>query len=91
MKCFVYIVQCKDKTFYTGWTNDLSKRIKNHNRGKGAKYTRSRLPVSLVYYNVYNTKSSAMKEEYRIKQLKRKDKLKLVWIERIINYASYGS
>ena len=58
---YTYIVECKDKTLYTGWTNDLQKRIKTHNDGKGAKYTKSRLPVRLVYYEVYKTKQEAMR------------------------------
>lgn len=75
---YTYIVECKDKTFYTGWTNDLQKRIKAHNDGKGAKYTKSRLPVRLVYYEVYETKQEAMRREYAIKQLTRKQKKKLI-------------
>ena len=75
---YTYIVECKDKTLYTGWTNDLQKRIKTHNDGKGAKYTRSRLPVRLVYYEVYETKQEAMRREYEIKQLTREQKKKLI-------------
>lgn len=75
---YTYIVLCADGTFYTGWTNHLEERVKCHNEGKGAKYTRSRLPVQLVYYEVFATKKEAMKREYAIKQLKRKDKLKLI-------------
>lgn len=75
---YTYIVECKDKTFYTGWTNHLQKRIKAHNDGKGAKYTKSRLPVQLVYYEVYETKQEAMRREYEIKQLTRKQKKKLI-------------
>ena len=75
---YTYIVECKDKTLYTGWTNDLQKRIKTHNDGKGAKYTKSRLPVRLVYYEVYETKQEAMRREYEIKQLTRKQKKKLI-------------
>ncbi len=75
---YTYIVECKDKTLYTGWTNDLQKRIKTHNDGKGAKYTKSRLPVQLVYYEVYETKQEAMRREYEIKQLTRKQKKKLI-------------
>lgn len=77
MKFFVYIIQCADKTFYTGYTTDLDKRIEKHNRGKGAKYTRSRLPVRLIWSEEFPTKSAAMKEEYRIKQLDRKMKGRL--------------
>lgn len=75
---YTYIVECGDGTFYTGWTNHLEERIQCHNEGRGAKYTRSRLPVRLVYYEVYETKQEAMKREYAIKQLKRKDKLLLI-------------
>lgn len=75
---YTYIVECKDKTLYTGWTNDLQKRIKTHNDGKGAKYTKSRLPVRLVYYEVYETKQEAMRREYEIKQLTREQKKKLI-------------
>jgi putative endonuclease len=75
---FVYIVKCSDNTFYTGYTTDLNKRIETHNKGKGAKYTKSRLPVQLIYNKQFETKSLAMKEEYRIKQLTRKQKLMLI-------------
>ncbi len=77
-KNFVYIVKCSDGTLYTGWTNDIEKRIEKHNKGQGAKYTRARLPVSLVYKEVYETKSEAMKREYEIKQMSRKEKLILI-------------
>ena len=63
---YTYIVQCSDGTLYTGWTNDLNKRIKAHNNGKGAKYTKPRLPVELVYAKEHATKEEAMKDEYRI-------------------------
>lgn len=75
---YIYIVKCKDKTLYTGWTNDLDKRIKAHNDGLGAKYTKSRRPVKLVYYEEYNTKQEAMSREYAIKQMTRQEKLKLI-------------
>lgn len=78
MKNYTYIVQCSDGTLYTGWTNDINKRIKVHNQGKGAKYTKSRLPVKLVYSEEYDTKQEAMQREYAIKQLSRKEKLALV-------------
>lgn len=76
--CYVYILQCNDNTLYTGWTNNLQKRIATHSKGKGAKYTRCRLPVKLVYFEEYEDKISAQKREYEIKQLKRYDKLKLI-------------
>ena len=75
---YTYMVRCSDDTLYTGYTDDVSKRIKVHNLGKGAKYTRSRLPVELVYFKEFETKSEAMSEEYRIKQLKRTEKEKLI-------------
>ena len=75
---YVYILLCKDDTLYTGWTVDLDKRVKTHNRGKASKYTRGRLPVQLVYYEEFEDKIQAQKREYAIKQLKRKDKLKLI-------------
>lgn len=74
---YTYIVRCSDGTLYTGWTNDLNKRIKAHNNGKGAKYTKPRLPVELVYAKEHATKEEAMKDEYRIKQLPRKQKQEL--------------
>ena len=76
--CFVYIVRCADDTLYTGWTTDLEQRIVTHNAGKGAKYTRSRLPVELVYYETVSERSEALKREHAIKQLTRKQKLKLI-------------
>ena len=75
---YVYIVECSDETFYTGWTNNLEKRITQHSSGKGAKYTRGRGPVKLVYYEEFNEKSEAMKREYEIKKMKRNDKFNLI-------------
>lgn len=75
---YTYIVQCSDGTYYTGWTNDLEKRIKSHNAGTGAKYTRPRLPVTLVYYEAFATKQEAMRREYAIKQLSHQQKLALI-------------
>ena len=76
---YTYIVQCADGTRYTGWTNCLQKRLKAHNEGKaGAKYTRSKRPVKLVYYEGFETKEEAMRREYAIKQLTRKQKLNLM-------------
>ena len=69
---YTYIVRCKDGSLYTGWTNDIEKRIKAHNEGKGAKYTKSRRPVKLVYYEEFQTKEEAMKREYAIKHMRRK-------------------
>ena len=75
---YVYILRCNDDSLYTGWTNNLEKRIKAHSDGKGAKYTRARVPVELVYFEVFEDKIEAMKREYGIKQLKRKEKLELI-------------
>lgn len=77
-EAYTYMVECKDGSLYTGWTNHLEERIKNHNAGKGAKYTKSRLPVRLVYYEVFASKQEAMKREFAIKKLKRIEKLKLI-------------
>ena len=78
---YTYILRCQDDTLYTGWTTDLEKRVETHNLGKGAKYTRTRLPVELVYYEEFEDKIEAMKREYEIKQLKRTEKLKLIYKE----------
>lgn len=76
-KNYVYILECKDQSLYTGWTNDLEKRIKAHNEGRGAKYTKGRGPVKLRYYEEYPTKEEAMKRECQIKKLTRAEKLSL--------------
>lgn len=75
---YIYILKCSDGTLYTGFTNNLEKRLKVHNSGKGAKYTRSRLPVQLMYYEEFGTKSDALKREYQIKRFSRQKKLKLI-------------
>ena len=75
---YTYILECSDGTYYTGWTNDLEKRVKMHNAGRGAKYTRARRPVILAYYEVFQTKEEAMRREWEIKQLSRKGKEKLI-------------
>jgi putative endonuclease len=77
---YVYIIECSDGTLYTGITIDVNKRIETHNKGKGARYTKTRLPVVLRASFDGFDKSTAAKEEYRIKQLSRKDKLKLCYI-----------
>ncbi|NLD26975.1 MAG: GIY-YIG nuclease family protein [Acholeplasmataceae bacterium] len=77
---YTYILRCSDGTLYTGWTNDLDKRLAYHNAGKGAKYTKSRLPVVLIYYEEFQTKEEAMAREYRIKKMKRKQKLNLIQV-----------
>ena len=73
-----YIVECGDKTLYCGYSNNVEKRVSNHNKGVGAKYTKTRLPVKLVYSECFDTKSDAMKREYQIKQLTRQQKLNLI-------------
>ena len=78
MEYSVYIVKCNDGTLYTGISNNVDNRVTKHNSGKGAKYTKTRRPVCLVYTKVIGTKSDALKEEYKIKQLSRLEKLKLV-------------
>lgn len=78
MNHYCYIVICSDNTLYCGYTNNLDKRIEKHNTGKGAKYTRTRLPVKLLYSESFASKSEAMKREWQIKQLSRKEKLKLI-------------
>lgn len=76
---FVYIVRCRDGSYYTGWTNNLSKRIKEHNESdRGAKYTRGRRPVVLVYYEAFDTPEEAMSREWHIKKLKRAEKEEII-------------
>jgi len=77
-KWMVYIVKCADATLYTGITNDLEKRLKTHDAGTGAKYTKSRGPVTLVYAETLPDRSTASKREYAIKQLSRAKKLGLI-------------
>jgi putative endonuclease len=72
---YVYIVECSDGTLYTGWTVDIQKRLEQHNRGTGAKYTRSRYPVTLRYWEGHGSKEEALKRECAIKKLSRKGKL----------------
>lgn len=76
--CYTYILECADHTLYTGWTNNLGKRLQTHQKGKGAKYTRFRLPVQLVYVEVFDNKIAAQQREYQIKQLSRSEKLQLI-------------
>ena len=75
---YTYILECADGTYYTGYTDDPVKREKVHNSGKGAKYTRPRLPVKMIYTEEFETKSEALKREIAIKALTRKQKEKLV-------------
>ena len=74
----VYILRCSDGTLYTGWTNDLEKRMKAHAAGKGGKYTRARLPVELVYTERFETAREARSREWHLKQLTRAQKLRLI-------------
>lgn len=71
---FLYILKCRDNTLYTGITNDLSRRLTQHNNGTASRYTRSRLPVRLIYQEPCRGRSSALKKEYKLKQLSRADK-----------------
>lgn len=75
---YTYILKCSDGTYYTGWTNDLEKRLKAHNEGSGAKYTRSRRPVELIYYEEFEQEGDARKRECSIKKLTRQQKDKLI-------------
>jgi len=75
---YTYLLECADNTLYCGWTNDLEKRVKAHNSGLGAKYTKARRPVVLVYYEEFQTKEEAMRREFAIKKLTRKEKERLI-------------
>ncbi len=75
---YTYILKCSDGTYYTGWTNNLEKRVSDHNQGRGAKYTKARRPVELIYYEEFITKEEAMKREYAIKHLTRLKKEQLI-------------
>ena len=74
----VYVVECSDGSYYTGYTTDVERRVAEHNDGRGAKYTRGRRPVRLVHVESYETQSAAMQREYAIKQLRRNAKESLV-------------
>ncbi len=76
--CFVYMVECADGTLYTGWTNRLAKRVAAHNGGRGAKYTRSRRPVHLVWAEAQPDISAALRREAAVKRLTRQEKLALI-------------
>lgn len=82
----VYILKCKDDSLYTGYTNNLKRRLKMHQEGKGAKYTRGRGPFQVVYTEKFATKQEALRREFQIKQLSRKEKLQLVrnWQKEVI-------
>lgn len=75
---YVYIVECADGTYYTGYTTDVERRVAEHDAGEGAKYTRGRTPVELVHVEEYETRSAAMSREHGIKSLSRRDKERLV-------------
>ena len=75
---YTYILRCSDGSLYTGWTNDLAKRVRTHQNGQGGKFTRAHRPVELVYYEVFEEKSEAMKREAAIKKLTRDKKLALI-------------
>ena len=75
---YTYILRCADNSLYTGWTNNLDRRVSAHNAGKGAKYTKARLPVQLVYFESFETKEEAMSREYFIKKMSKKEKEKLI-------------
>ena len=75
---YTYLLRCADGTLYCGWTNDLNKRVAAHNAGAGAKYTKPRRPVELVYFETFATKQEAMRREAEIKSLTRQEKLSLI-------------
>ena len=74
---YVYILRCADGTLYCGWTTDLEARLATHNSGKGAKYTRSRRPVELVYFEAYEARHDALSREWHIKRMSREEKQRL--------------
>lgn len=75
---YTYMLRCADGTLYTGWTNDLARRVETHNRGRGGKYTRARLPVALVYAEPHESESDARRREVQIKRMTRAEKLALI-------------
>ena len=78
MSSYVYVLRCGDGSLYTGWTNDLKQRLAAHQSGKGAKYTRGRLPIEMVYFEEMPDKSEALKRENELKKLKKTDKELLI-------------
>ena len=78
MTCYCYILECADGTYYTGWTTDPERRVKQHNKGIGARYTKTRRPVKLVYLEEQHNRTDAMRRELAIKKLKRAQKSKLI-------------
>lgn len=81
-KYYLYVLECKDGSYYAGYTNNLERRIQMHNEGKGAKYTRAKRPVQLIYYECFATKQEAMRAEYYFKKLTRKEKEHYIHSER---------
>ena len=86
MKAYTYILKCADGSLYTGYTTDIEHRLAMHNSGKASKYTRSRLPVQLVYVEEFDDKNQAMSREWQIKQLSREEKLKLINKEKVYTF-----
>lgn len=89
-----YIVRCSDNTLYTGWTNNIEKRLQAHNQGKGAKYTKGRIPVELVYLEISETKQEAMKREAAIKKLSKLEKMVLIencHLQEVLNEIKIGT
>ncbi|MHC1717569.1 MAG: GIY-YIG nuclease family protein [Acidaminococcaceae bacterium] len=78
MSSYVYVLRCGDGSLYTGWTNDLEQRLAAHQSGKGAKYTRGRLPIEMVYFEEMPDKSAALKRENELKKLKKVEKELLI-------------
>lgn len=75
---YTYMLRCADGSLYTGWTNDLAKRLRTHQAGRGGKYTRARLPVELIWYEEHAEKADAMRREWAVKRLSRAEKLALI-------------
>ena len=75
---YVYLLRCGDDSLYCGWTTDLEARVEQHNLGRGAQYTRSRLPVRLVWYETYEDRHEALSREWHLKRMSREQKLKLI-------------
>lgn len=87
----VYMLLCGDDSLYTGWTNDLKKRVRSHAAGKGGKYTRSRLPVKLVYTETYETAREARSREWHLKRLTRAQKLALIQSKEATEHEKNGA
>ncbi len=90
MQAYVYILLCADNTLYTGWTNDIARRVEAHNQKKGAKYTASRLPVRLVYVEPCPSKQAALQREYAIKRMTREKKLLLIAAQKGFDPQAYA-